>query len=137
MIIASGIDIVSIDRFSSWRKFNKSRLLKIFNSIEIDYCYNSSSLKLACLAARFSAKESAYKAFSSLIVQLNLNIKISFMAFCKFLYIMNHPRTGVPLVYFDSLALSNYLGFDLPDFKFEVSISHEKQYAISSVLIIL
>jgi holo-[acyl-carrier protein] synthase len=60
-----GTDLVAIKRFAPWISYNRKKLMRIFSSEELDYCF-SRPFPAYSLAARFAAKEAFFKALSSM-----------------------------------------------------------------------
>ncbi len=119
MIKGIGIDIVETDRIrDAVQKWGEKFLNKIFNDIEISYCYERKN-KFQCLSARFAAKEAFIKALSDAeVLGRVLNLKD--------ILVLNHPsgrpyitvRGGLPEQYVISLTLS-----------------HERHYAVAMVIL--
>ena len=114
-----GTDIVEIERIkNSIDKYGLKFIEKIFTYREIKYCENKENC-YPHFAGRFAAKESIKKAiFSSKIID-----QIDF----KSIEIFNDSK-GVPLVKMNqSLKIKNS----------QLSISHEKKYAVAFALLIM
>ena len=112
-----GIDIVEIERIkNSIDNYGVKFLEKIFTPNEIDYCYG----KRNCyphFAGRFAAKESIKKAiFSSKIIN-----QIDFRSIE-----IDNDSHGVPVV-----RMNETLKIKNP----QLSISHEKKYAVAFALL--
>ena len=114
-----GTDIVEIERIkNSIDKYGLKFIEKIFTPREIKYCQNKENC-YPHFAGRFAAKESIKKAiFSSKIIN-----QIDF----KSIEIVNDSY-GVPLVKMNKiLKVKNS----------QLSISHEKKYAVAFALLII
>ena len=114
-----GTDIVDIERIkNSIDKYGLKFIEKIYTPREIKYCQNKENC-YPHFAGRFAAKESIKKAiFSSKIIK-----QIDF----KSIEIFNDSK-GVPLVKMnESLKIKNS----------QLSISHEKKYAVAFALLIM
>ena len=112
-----GTDIVEIERIkNSIDKYGLKFIEKIFTSREINYCENKENC-YPHFAGRFAAKESVKKAiFSSKIIN-----QINF----KSIEIVNDAH-GVPVVKMnETLKIKNL----------QLSISHEKKYALAFALL--
>lgn len=124
MIVGIGIDIVKVSRFKDWYTKPIAQLKKIFSDQEIGYCLSNKKKATECFAARFAAKEAFYKAYSSFTTH-----KISLIHLCKLIEIENN-QLGAPVL------KVNYQQLALPEnITFHVSMSHEKKYAISTVIL--
>ena len=124
-MISHGIDIIDIKRVENiYKKYSLKFLKKVFTEQEIEkntFQKISSSRALEKIAGRFATKEAAYKA-----LELNSKIGIGFHDF-----IITENRFGNP-----SLILSEKVKKLIKtEFKISVSISHEKDFAIASVII--
>jgi len=117
-IIGVGIDSVEILRMQNWKNLPKNKLLRIFSNEEIEYCLKSESLCAERFAARFAAKEAAYKA---------LALKISFIKFCK--HIQTRKVNSVPklMVSWDKLDMNDNINTF-------ISITHTKSTATAIVI---
>ena len=114
-----GTDIVEIERIkNSIDKYGLKFIEKIYTPREIKYCQNKKNC-YPHFAGRFAAKESVKKAiFSSKIIN-----QIDF----KSIEILNDSH-GVPVVSMnEALKIKNS----------QISISHEKKYAVAFALLTL
>lgn len=132
MIIKTGIDIIEVDRIKeNIEKFKDNFLNKVFTEKEIEYCESKKVQKYQSYAARFAAKEAVFKAISEF---LNNKYDIEW----KNIEVLN-DENGRPFVNLniDSSAVN-------PDFQIEnindvfidISISHVKETAIASVVVV-
>lgn len=125
MRIYQGIDIVGVKRIQQIAEKQKLAFLKrVFTPEEIKYC-GVRRMKYEHYAARFAAKEAFIKAVSEIsAIALPLNeIEVS------------RHATGKPFIKL-SAALRKKL--PLPQTAvIELSLSHERDYAVASVLIIV
>ena len=70
MIVGIGIDIIEIARVAkAYRRWGKAFLSKIYTETEIAYCLSKHN-PAPSLAARFAAKEAAFKALSQAGVEI-------------------------------------------------------------------
>jgi holo-[acyl-carrier protein] synthase len=132
MILGVGVDIVSVNRLESILKYPRAHLLKIFSQEELDYCNKDSK----SLAGRFAAKEAFYKALSGSLCKLNLKFyKCSFILLSKYINVINDIDNNIPYFKIDWTGLGDLLKVSLPKVNTHLSISHEKLYAVSVVII--
>ncbi|MBD3231718.1 4'-phosphopantetheinyl transferase superfamily protein [Candidatus Dependentiae bacterium] len=136
MILGIGVDIIRIERFKSWEKYKVEQLLKIFSLREIESCVKKNGeIELQCLASRFSSKEAFFKALSATLVNLGyIKNNFSFLFSCKNVEIIK-PVWGVPQLNIDWKIFENKIENKLPRLNNFLSLSHEKDYAISYVII--
>ena len=112
-----GVDAEEIKRFCKYTSNPEDAFIKrIYTPKEIEYCFKDNHVA-AHLAARFCAKEAAYKAFSALGVKGVQLIDIE---------IQNH-ETGAPFI--------NILPDELKSYKAKLSLSHSRNYALASVVV--
>ncbi|BCB96145.1 holo-[acyl-carrier-protein] synthase [Dissulfurispira thermophila] len=123
MIVGIGTDIVEISRIKhAVEKWGKRFLKKIFTEKEISYCYRKKD-PFPHLAVRFAAKEAVIKALSS----EDRGIKIGNL---RSIEILNHP-TGKPCIN----LLENLEAFFEDKFIIHLTLSHERSYAIATVVL--
>ena len=114
-----GTDIVEIERIkNSIDRYGLKFIEKIYTPREIEYCQNKKNY-YTHFAGRFAAKESIKKAIlsSKIINQIDF----------KFIEILNDSH-GVPVV-----KMNETLNIKNP----QLSISHEKKYAVAFALLTL
>ena len=119
MQIKIGNDIISstrIERLCS--KYGNRFLEKIFTQNEIEYCESKNKNKYLSYAARFAAKEAVFKAISSCLDN-------KFAINWKDIEILN-DESGRPFVNISVVKCS-----------IDISLSHEKEYAIASAVAII
>ena len=113
-----GVDIEDIARFEKYSKDKEhSFLKKVYTENEIEYCFQSKS-PATHLAARFCAKEAIYKAFCS--------VGVFGLGFQDVEIVNDSSR--VPQVRFLSDRLDGY--------SCKISLSHSKDNAAASVIVI-
>ncbi len=118
MICGVGTDIVEIVRIrEAVEKWEEHFLKKIFSENEITYCYSRNDPALH-LAARFAAKEACIKALSTSITDY-----ISM----KDIEVRNEP-SGKPSIHICKNSTS------LGRITLHLSLSHERQYAVATVI---
>ena len=116
MKIIHGVDIVKISRISNlYRKYDKAFLYKLFTDGEIDYL-SRKDYKIESMAGIFASKEAMSKAVGSGIGKLSWkDIEIF------------HDSLGKPRI-----RLLKDMGLDIESV--ELSISHDGEYAIASIV---
>jgi len=116
-----GIDICSVERMKkSIEKLGENFLKRVFTPKEIAYCEARKKGRMESYAARFAAKEAVYKAISPLKEQEGVFTEVE---------ILNHEN-GSPYV-----VLHGELQKIAEKRSIEVSLSHEKEYAIAMCVI--
>lgn len=119
MKISNGTDIIEISRIkNAIIKKNEKFISKIYTEKEIEYCESKKTQKYQSYAARFAAKEAIYKALSEYI-----DYKYSWKDF----EIINNEQ-GKPHVNL-KYRIDNIQNIEL-------SMSHCKEYAVASVVVI-
>jgi holo-[acyl-carrier protein] synthase len=116
-----GTDIIEVGRMRAAVKTWGDRFLKrIFSDRELSYCMGMAD-PIPHLAARFSAKEAAIKALSTVLP--------GYAPTLKDFEILNRPDGSpvVRIIPLENQADTKYL--------FHVSLSHERQYATAVVII--
>lgn len=114
-----GIDIVQIKRIENlYHLYGNKFLEKIFSPAEIDESTKKGHF-IQSIAGKFAAKEAFIKATSGL-----LEIQLSFLDILILCDLSNKPY----------ISIKNKKDIK-PNYKFLVSISHEKEYAVSVVLV--
>ena len=122
MKVKCGTDIIEIERIKeSIETLGERFLNKVFTSKEIKYCESKKAQKYQHYAARFAAKEAAFKAISE-----SLNDKFE-LGWCDY-EVLNNEK-GKPELKIRKMNLSNVENIDL-------SISHCKQYAMATAVVI-
>ena len=118
MICGVGTDIVEISRIrEAAEKWGDSFLKRVFNSEELTYCYSKNDPAMH-LAARFAAKEACIKAVSAFMTGHLAMRDIG----------VSNEESGKPLI------TINKSGVIPNDIKLHLSISHERNYAVASVI---
>lgn len=129
MEIKSGIDIIEVDRIKkSIEDLGESFINRVYTEKEIEYCESKKKNKYQSYAARFAAKEAAFKAISTLL-------KDKYSVSWKNVETINNEN-GKPEVKF--VALTKEVEKELNKIvSIDVSISHLKEYAVASVNILV
>lgn len=129
MQVKVGIDIIEVKRIKdSIEELGESFLNKVFTTNEIKYCESKKTNKYQHYAARFAAKEAAFKAVSTLLED---KYSISW----KNIETIN-TQDGKPTIKFVSITkevekeLSKIQSID-------VSISHIKETAVANVTVLI
>ena len=122
MKISCGTDIIEIYRIKeSIEKLGEAFLKRVFTEDEIKYCESKKKQKYQHYAARFAAKEAAFKALSW---KIDDKYSISWKDF----EVENNKEERPEL---------KIIGIDLNDVEdIDVSISHCKDYAVANVIIL-
>ena len=122
MKVTCGIDIIEIDRIKeSIEKTGKAFLERVFTENEIKYCESRKKQKYQHYAARFAAKEAAFKA-------LSWKIEDKYSVSWKDFEVVNIEQ-GRPTL--------KVVGIDLSDIEdIDISISHCKEYAVANVTVL-
>ena len=121
MEIYCGTDIIEINRIKeAIENIGNNFLNKIYTENEINYCESKKNAKYQHYAARFSAKEAVFKAISNILED---KYEISW----KNIEIVN-DKNGRPQINFVDKELKKIK-------KIDISISHCKEYAVSTVIV--
>ena len=122
MKVTCGTDIIEIERIkTSIENLGEKFLNRVFTKNEIEYCESKNKQKYQHYAARFAAKEAAFKALSWKIED-KYNIKWTDFE------ILNDEQ-GRPCI--------KIINIDLCDIEnIDISISHCKNYAVANVTIL-
>lgn len=120
MKIKCGTDIIEIDRIrESIESLGNKFLQKVFTEREIQYCESKKVQKYQHYAARFAAKEAAFKAISE---SLEDKYELTWSD-----YEVLNDETGKPII--------KILGREIKELEnIDLSISHCKQYAVATVV---
>lgn len=122
MKIACGTDIIEIDRIKkSIENVGSKFVNEIYTKNEIAYCESKKNMKYQHYAARFAAKEAAFKAVSNFLKQ-------KYDITWKNIEIINN-KMNKPEIKFIKVKFEQIVSID-------ISISHCKQYAVATVVIL-
>ena len=122
MKISCGVDIIDIDRVKeSIEQLGDKFLNRVFTDKEIEYCESRKNQKYQHYAARFAAKEAAFKAVSG---QIDDKYNVCWKDF----EVTNDEqgRPSIKLVGIDEKLIENI----------DISISHCKKYAVANVTVL-
>ena len=121
MILNIGNDIIETKRIEKLcNKYNNRFKNRIFTDKEISYCESKGSSKYQSYAGRFAAKEAIFKAIST-------RLENKFCIEWKDIEILNDVK-GRPFVVLNSVDFTCNI---------DVSISHVKEYAIATALVVI
>ena len=121
MKIKCGTDIIEIDRIKeSIESLGNKFLSRVYTSKEIEYCESKKAQKYQHYAARFAAKEAIFKAISE---SLSDKFELGWND-----YEILNDESGKPIV--------KITGLDLSHIEIDLSISHCKQYAVATAVVI-
>lgn len=116
-----GTDIVNVDRVKkSIEELGDKFKKRVYTDEEISYCESRRMCKYESYAARFAAKEAVYKAISPTKEQNGVFTEVEVLT----------EETGKPYI-----VLHGELKKIIGDKKIDVSLSHEKEFAIAMVVI--
>ena len=122
MEIRTGVDIIEVNRIKeSIEQIGQVFVDRIFTEKEKEYCEKSNKMKYQHYAARFAAKEAVFKALSD---TLDNKYGIEW----KDIEIKNDDN-GRPYVKLNDKFMETIESID-------ISISHCKEYAVASVVLI-
>lgn len=122
MNIKTGIDIIEIERVKSSIEDTEGKFCdRVYTQNEIEYCESKKSQKYQHYAARFAGKEAIFKAISN-------NIGNKYDITWQDIEILN-DKNGRPYVKISEKFVSKISNID-------ISISHCKQYAVASVVLV-
>ena len=122
MKIRCGTDIIEIKRIKdSIDTIGDKFIERVFTRKEIEYCESKANQKYQHYAARFAAKEAAFKAVSE---SLNDKYALSWQD-----VEVENDKNGRPKVSINKINKQQILDID-------VSISHCKEYACANVVIL-
>lgn len=128
MSLYLGTDICELYRIKNlYNKYENKFLHKIFTEWEIDYALSVSNKIIERLAVRFATKEALSKALGVGLNGLGWNEGIDW----KDVELLRDEKGAVFLkLYNKALDMSNNIGIK----NWVVSVSHSKEYAISTVI---
>ena len=122
MKIKTGVDIIEIYRIKeSIENLEDKFINKIFTQEEIKYCESKGRQKYQHYAARFAAKEAVFKAISGFVDN-------KYSVDWKDIEVIN-DENGRP-----KINLKSSENYDIESI--DISISHCKEYAVASVVLI-
>ena len=123
MKVTCGTDIIEIERIkNSIEKLGEKFLNKVFTAKEIQYCESKNKQKYQHYAARFAAKEAAFKALSWKIKD-KYDIKWTDFE-------VSNDEQGKPIIKIYCIDHENIESVD-------ISLSHCKDYAVANVVVLI
>ena len=121
--IKTRTDIIEISRIKkSIEETDNKFIERVFTDKEIEYCESKKTQKYQHYAVRFAAKEAVFKSISD-------KLKNKYEIEWKDIEILN-DLSGRPYVNILNSKISNLKNID-------ISLSHCKEYAIASVVVII
>lgn len=121
--IKTGTDIIEISRIKkSIEETDNKFIERVFTDKEIEYCESKKTQKYQHYAVRFAAKEAVFKSISD-------KLKNKYEIEWKDIEILN-DLSGRPYVNILNSKISNLKNID-------ISLSHCKEYAIASVVVLI
>ncbi len=129
MIFGVGTDIAKVSRFEKWVR-KPEMLSRFFNSCEIfdDGGESLSERRIHFLCEHYAARFAAKEAFSKALGTGFVGLELSDFGITK-------DENGKPFFFFGEKTLSVIEKMCGKGWKVSVSISHEKEYAVSFVVI--
>lgn len=125
MAIFCGTDIVSVERIkNSINEFGDTFLKRIYTDEEISYCESRRMSKFQSYAARFAAKEAAYKALSPDTSE----------GVCWHDAEVLKKENGKPVIVFHGKLkeIANERGIQKDEI--DISLSHDDSFAIATIV---
>ena len=121
MQVKCGTDIIEIERVKeAIERLGEPFINRIFTPKEIEYCESKKQMKFQHYAARFAAKEAAFKAMSGISKQKE------YMDWKNFE--VENDQAGRPVLHMDLQKENAQLSWD-------ISLSHNKEYAQAVVVV--
>ena len=122
MKVKCGTDIIEISRIKeSIEDLGEHFLKRVFTDKEIEFCESKKAQKYEHYAARFAAKEAAFKAISWI---LNDKYSVTWKDFE-----VENDKNGIPILNIYNMDLKSIESID-------ISLSHCKNYAVANVVIL-
>lgn len=123
MNIQCGTDIIEVNRIKDAIQRHKDKFLnEVYTVKEIEYCNGKNNMKYQHFAARYAAKEAAFKALSTV---LNDKYDLTW----KDIEVLNY-EDGKPYIVLNKDKVKM-------DIQIDISLSHIKEYAIANCVIII
>lgn len=122
MKVKCGTDIIEISRIKeSIEDLGEHFLKRVFTDKEIEFCESKKAQKYEHYAARFAAKEAAFKAISWI---LNDKYSVTWKDFE-----VENDKNGRPILNIYNMDIKSIESID-------ISLSHCKNYAVANVVIL-
>lgn len=126
MAIFCGTDIVSVERIrNSINELGDTFLKRIYTDEEISYCESRRMSKFQSYAARFAAKEAAYKALSPETAE---GVKWHDAEVIK-------NSNGKPVIVFHGKLKDVAIERGIRSEEVDISLSHDDSFAIATIVI--
>lgn len=126
MAIFCGTDIVSVERIrNSINELGDTFLKRIYTDEEISYCESRRMSKFQSYAARFAAKEAAYKALSPETAE---GVKWHDAEVIK-------NSNGKPVIVFHGKLKDVAIERGIKSEEVDISLSHDDSFAIATIVI--
>lgn len=123
-----GTDICEVERIKNlYEKYGEKFLNKVFTPDEISYCFSQKKQNLTSLAARYAAKESLAKALGTGINGLGWSQGINFLD----VEVIKETNGSIAIKLHNAAQI---IADDKNIKKWAVSISHEKNYVVSTII---
>ena len=130
-----GTDIIQTSRLNSWAMFSHKKLTRVFSTHELTDCSGPNGLIPEKLAVRFAAKEAFYKALSALLVSVGkTEQRFGFLVTCPYVCVVK-AAWDVPQLEIDWPFFEDLVGCSLPEINAQISLSHEREYAVAFVML--
>ncbi|MFW5789926.1 MAG: holo-ACP synthase [Bacillota bacterium] len=120
MIKGHGVDIIKVDRVKKMlNRFNQRFKTRIYTEAELDYCLTASN-QVESFAARLAAKEAVYKVLSRELETLCWQeISVKWEGCLPVICLKGRAKEAA-----DKLGIESW----------HLSLSHERDYALASVI---
>ena len=126
MAIFCGTDIVSVERIkNSINELGDTFLKRIYTDEEISYCESRRMSKFQSYAARFAAKEAAYKALSPETAE----------GVCWHDVEVLRNENGKPVIVFHGRLKEIAAERGIKSEEVDISLSHDDSFAIATIVI--
>ena len=126
MAIFCGTDIVSVERIrNSINELGDTFLKRIYTDEEISYCESRRMSKFQSYAARFAAKEAAYKALSPETAE----------GVCWHDAEVLRNANGKPVIVFHGRLKEVAIERGIQTDEIDISLSHDDSFAIATIVI--
>lgn len=129
-----GVDIVRIERFFAWSTYSEEKLRRVLSQREIEKAKTKGDQQAAFFAGRFAAREALYKALSQYCLQTQ-RPPFAFATLAPCIAIINEATWGLPELHLDRKVFFTKTGTYLPALTTSISIAHEGEYAVATVLL--
>lgn len=126
MAVSCGNDIIKVSRIKdSIERIGENFIKRVYTEEEIEYCESRRMCKYQSYAVRFAAKEAVYKAISPK--------KDGFTSWQD--VEVKRLENGKPIVHLSGGLAQYASSIGIGDKNIEISLSHDDDYAIATVVI--